>query len=53
MLKIRFVGRGMHLEFRHPAYRTPIVTSRIVEIRQSEDSGVPERTAAFETRPAN
>ena len=31
MLKIRFVGRGMHLEFRHPSYRTPIVTSRILE----------------------
>ena len=35
MLKIGFVGRGMHLEFRHPAYRTPIVTSRILEIRQT------------------
>jgi hypothetical protein len=32
MLKTRFIGRGMHLEFRHPAY--PIVTtSRIVDIR--------------------
>jgi hypothetical protein len=28
------VGRGMHLEFRHPAYERPIITSRIVEIRQ-------------------
>ena len=27
MLKRRFVGRGMHLEFHHPEYRTPIVTS--------------------------
>ena len=36
MLKIGFVGRGMHLEFRHPSYRTPIVTSRILEIRQCE-----------------
>ena len=34
MLKRRFVGRGMHLEFRHPEYRTPIVTSRIKEIRE-------------------
>jgi len=42
------------LEFRHPAYRTPIVTSRIVEIRQCEESGVPEGTTArFETRPPN
>src|SRR5579872_289950 len=35
MLKMAFVGRGMHLEFRHPAYGRPIVTSRIVEIRQT------------------
>jgi hypothetical protein len=35
MLKLRFVGRGMRLEFRHPVYRT-ILTSRIVEIRASE-----------------
>src|SRR5438876_4052360 len=27
VLKMRFVGRGMHLEFHHPEYRTPIVTS--------------------------
>ena len=32
MLKTRFVGRGMHLEFEHPVHRT-IITSRIVEIR--------------------
>ena len=32
MLKVRYIGRGMHLEFRHPEYRT-IMTSRIVEIR--------------------
>lgn len=35
MLKRRFVGRGMHLEFRHPEYRTPIITSPIQEIRES------------------
>lgn len=34
MLKPAYVGRGMHLEFRHPAYQAPIITSRIVEIRQ-------------------
>lgn len=34
MLKQRFVGRGMHLEFCHPQYRTPIITSRIEEIRE-------------------
>ena len=35
MLKLRFVGRGMHLEFHHPEYRTPIITSTIQEIRES------------------
>ncbi len=34
MLKQRYIGRGMHLEFCHPGYRTPIVTSRIQEIRE-------------------
>jgi len=34
MLKRRFVGRGMHLEFYHAEYRTPIVTSSIQEIWQ-------------------
>ena len=34
MLKVRFIGRGMHLEFRHPGYPTPIVTSIIQEIRE-------------------
>ncbi len=34
MLKPRFVGRGMHLEFCHPEYSTPIVTSRVQEIRE-------------------
>lgn len=33
MLKLQFVGRGMHLEFRHPLYATPIITSPIQEIR--------------------
>ncbi|HEV2349497.1 MAG TPA: hypothetical protein VG028_06580 [Terriglobia bacterium] len=32
MLKVRFIGRGMRLEFMHPVFRT-IITSRIVEIR--------------------
>jgi hypothetical protein len=34
MLKLRFVGRGMHLEFHHPHYQTPILTSAIQEIRE-------------------
>jgi hypothetical protein len=35
MLKARFIGRGMCLEFRHPVFRT-IITSRIVDIRAAE-----------------
>jgi hypothetical protein len=35
MLKLQYVGRGMHLEFRHPAYDNPIVTSAIQEIRDT------------------
>lgn len=34
MLRQRFVGRGMYLEFHHPHHRTPIVTSSIQEIRE-------------------
>jgi hypothetical protein len=37
MLKVRYIGRGMHLEFRHPTYKT-ILTSRIVEIRAVDHS---------------
>ena len=32
MLKVDYIGRGMHLEFHHPDFKT-ITTSRIVEIR--------------------
>jgi hypothetical protein len=35
MLKLQYVGRGMHLEFHHPEYPTPIVTSAIREIRDA------------------
>jgi len=35
MLKLQYVGRGMHLEFYHPEYSNPIVTSPIQEIRDS------------------
>ena len=34
MLKLHYLGRGMRLEFHHPGYRTPIVTSPIQEIRE-------------------
>ena len=46
MLKRRFVGRGMHLEFCHPEYSTPIVTSRVQEIRECrERASVLDRAA--------
>jgi hypothetical protein len=35
MLKLRFIGRGMHLEFWHPVFRT-IITSRILDIRAAD-----------------
>ena len=35
MLKLRYIGRGMHLEFHHPAYSAPIITSAIQEICES------------------
>ena len=34
MLKMSYIGRGMHLEFCHPEYDTPIITSRIEDIRE-------------------
>jgi hypothetical protein len=45
MLKRRYVDRGMHLEFRHPEYRTPIVTSPIREIRECARLSQPEIAA--------
>ena len=39
MLKMRFIGRGMRLEFAHPAYPR-IVTSRVVEIRALEPAAM-------------
>lgn len=35
MLKVAYIGRGMHLEFHHPEFQT-ITTSRILEIRSTE-----------------
>lgn len=32
MIRTKFVGRGMHLEFEHPVYRT-IITSRILDVQ--------------------
>lgn len=42
MLKSRFVGRGMRLEFHHPEYSTPIVTSPIQTIDERRPQ-VPHR----------
>ncbi len=42
MLKSRFIGRGMHLEFRHPAYRMSITTSRIADIQATHQFGPPQ-----------
>jgi len=42
MLKRRFIGRGMQLEFRHPDYSTPIVTSPIQEIQELPQGKVSE-----------
>lgn len=50
MLKVRFVGRGMYLEFHHPDYRAPIVTSPIQEIRecpQPNNSSVARTGSSF------
>ena len=44
MLKVRFIGRGMHLEFRHPDFEGPIITSAIIDIRLKNAATV-ERTA--------
>jgi hypothetical protein len=48
MLKLRYIGRGMHLEFCHPEYRTPIVTSRIQEVRERIDLGFDEASTSSE-----
>ncbi len=47
MLKRRYVGRGMHLEFSHPEYQTPIVTSTIQEIRETRAK--PSREAHWDS----
>src|SRR5438270_7352923 len=37
LLKQGFIGRSMHLEFGHPDYTSPITTSRIVDVRATEN----------------
>ena len=36
MIMTAYLGRGMHLEFRHPSFSGTIVTSRIRDIRLRE-----------------
>ena len=50
MLKRRFVGRGMHLEFCHPQYPTPIVTSPIQEIREPGLQQMQDQCAGIDRR---
>ncbi len=50
MLKRRFVGRGMHLEFYHPEYQTPIVTSPIQEIREPQMKQAQDQCAGADRR---
>ena len=50
MLKRRFVGRGMHLLFRHPQYQKPIVTSAIQEIREPLMEAVRDQCAGVDRR---
>jgi hypothetical protein len=38
LLKVDFVGRGMRLEFNHPDYDDPIITSPICDIRECRSS---------------
>lgn len=52
MLKMQYVGRGMHLEFHHPEYPTPIITSPIQEIRDYLDATGVEFDAPAELRTA-
>jgi hypothetical protein len=37
MLKMGYIGRGMHLEFQHPEFKT-ISTSRILDVRAAATS---------------
>ena len=51
MLKLRYIGRGMHLEFSHPEYRSPIVTSRIQAARECAGATSVHRSRSAQ-RPA-
>lgn len=40
MLKAGFIGRGMHMEFRHPEHNT-VVTSRVRDVREISEKQYP------------
>jgi len=46
MLKLGFIGRGMHMEFRHPSYSRPITTSTIRAVREIQFSSIEPKTAS-------
>ena len=50
MLKLRFIGRGMYMEFHHPTYPR-IVTSRVVDIRACRSSTLPVPQRRLTDRP--
>jgi len=52
MLKMRYIGRGMHLEFHHPEYKTPIITSLIQEIHEPLACELGSELASEDGRPA-
>jgi hypothetical protein len=52
MLKMRFIGRGMNLEFHHPGYSRPIVTSPIQEIWEPFAPAGPRRRGLRRGRTA-
>src|SRR5207302_1834794 len=49
LLKLHFIGRGMHLEFFHPVHQR-VITSRIVEIRPAARCAPPAPDAHFPPR---
>ncbi len=49
MLKQGFIGRGMHLEFKHPDHQT-VVTSRVREVREIGVAGWQTPVASFSSQ---
>jgi alpha-tubulin suppressor-like RCC1 family protein len=47
MIKSHFLGRGMHMEFRHPDYPGCIVTSKIVDIKLRSEDGFAASSSSY------